>query len=192
MMNWTSSFSIWRKPNRVLLSPHHLRSPGFSQRRISPMILFGDISSLMRFRRALGVRLFSQREYHSPVLEFLVLWSYSIDGLSLQSLQVDIIICGSCLVQIRNRQKIPPWPFLAVIASWYNHSWILPCANKESTKTTSMARRFQEMDACHTWRVGNVVYNHWVILLVVHVVQTIATHLVYSKSFPSRSSGVDD
>ncbi|WZZ49846.1 hypothetical protein YC2023_049953 [Brassica napus] len=106
-------FSIWRKPNRVLLSPHHLRSPGFSQRRISPMILFGDISSLMRFRRALGVRLFSQREYHSPVLEFLVLWSYSIDGLSLQSLQslqVDIIIRGSCLVQIRNRQKLPPWP----------------------------------------------------------------------------------
>ncbi|CAN7010409.1 unnamed protein product, partial [Brassica oleracea var. botrytis] len=115
MMNWTSSFSIWRKPNRVLLSPHHLRSPGFSQRRISPMILFGDISSLMRFRRALGVRLFSQREYHSPVLEFLVLWSYSIDGLSLQSLQVDIIIFdiiirGFCLVQIRNRQKLPPWP----------------------------------------------------------------------------------
>ncbi|KAG2296684.1 hypothetical protein Bca4012_001829 [Brassica carinata] len=64
----------------------------------------------MRFRRALGVRLFSQREYHSPVLEFLVLWSYSIDGLSLHSLQVDIIIRGSCLVQIRNRQKIPPWP----------------------------------------------------------------------------------
>ncbi|KAG2272371.1 hypothetical protein Bca52824_066926 [Brassica carinata] len=59
----------------------------------------------MRFRRALGVRLFSQREYHSPVLEFLVLWSYNIDGLSLHSLQVDIIIRGSCLVQIRNRQK---------------------------------------------------------------------------------------
>lgn len=56
------------------------------------------------------MRLFSQREYHSPVLEFLVLWSYSIDGLSLHSLQVDIIIRGSCLVQIRNRQKIPPWP----------------------------------------------------------------------------------
>ncbi|KAH0884032.1 hypothetical protein HID58_060128, partial [Brassica napus] len=58
----------------------------------------------------LGVRLFSQRGYHSPVLEFLVLWSYSIDGLSLHSLQVDIIIRGSCLVQIRNRQKIPSWP----------------------------------------------------------------------------------
>ena len=110
MMNWTSSFSIWRKPNRVLLSPHHLRSPGFNQQRISPMILFGDISLLMRFRRALGVRLFSLREYHSPVLEFLVLWSYCIDGLYLHMLQVDIIIQGSCLVQIRNRQKIPPWP----------------------------------------------------------------------------------
>ncbi|KAG2288482.1 hypothetical protein Bca52824_048086 [Brassica carinata] len=52
------------------------------------MIFFGDISSVMRF----------------------LLWSYSIDGLSLHSLQVDIIIRGSCLVQIRNRQKIPSWP----------------------------------------------------------------------------------
>lgn len=109
-MNWTSSLSIWRKPNRVLLSPNHLRSPGFSHWRISIMILLRDLSSLMRFCQVFGVRLFSQREYHSPVLEFLVLWSYSIDGLSLHVWQVDIIIRGSCLVQTRNRQKKPPWP----------------------------------------------------------------------------------
>ncbi|WZZ51157.1 hypothetical protein YC2023_051264 [Brassica napus] len=106
----------------------------------------------------LGVRLFSQRGYHSPVLEFLVLWSYSIDGLSLHSLQVDIIIRGSCLVQIRNRQKIPSWP--GDFKRW-------------------MRVIHEELE---TWCIIIGLYFWW---FMSYKRGAIATHLVYSKSFPS-------
>ncbi|CAN6807358.1 unnamed protein product [Brassica oleracea] len=88
MMNWTSSFSIWRKPNRILLSPHHLRSPGFSQRRISPMIFFGVYIITYAFSSSVGCA-------------SLLPTGVSFSGVGIPS-----------LMELQYR-----WPFLALVAS---------------------------------------------------------------------------
>ena len=119
MLNWTSNFFIWGKPNRVLLPPRQLPSSWILHKRISIVALVGYISSLIRtilknwvrrvvaILRVFGLCLFS-KECTSPVWEFLV-QNYSIDGLSLHMMQVCIIFQGSRFEQTQNHQK-PPWP----------------------------------------------------------------------------------
>ncbi|KAG5401062.1 hypothetical protein IGI04_015669 [Brassica rapa subsp. trilocularis] len=107
MLIWTSSISIWKKPNCVLLASHRLRSSGSLHRQT---ILKIWLRRLKGFGRVFGVSLFSQWECYSPVLEFLFLWSDNIDGLPLYMLQDGIILQGSRLVYTRNRHKKPPWP----------------------------------------------------------------------------------
>ncbi|WZY89091.1 hypothetical protein YC2023_045826 [Brassica napus] len=127
MLIWTSSISIWKKPNCVLLASHRLRSSGSLHRQT---ILKIWLRRLKGFGRVFGVSLFSQWECYSPVLEFLFLWSDNIDGLPLYMLQDGIILQGSRLVYTRNRHKKPPWPgdfkrWMRVIHSelkiWYVH-----------------------------------------------------------------------
>nr|VDD03030.1 unnamed protein product [Brassica rapa] len=127
MLIWTSSISIWKKPNRVLLASHRLRSSGSLHWQT---ILKIWLRRSKGFGRVFGVSLFSQWECYSPVLEFLFLWSDNIDGLPLYMLQDGIILQGSPLVYTRNRHKKPPWPgdfkrWMRVIHSelkiWYVH-----------------------------------------------------------------------
>ncbi|KAG5393106.1 hypothetical protein IGI04_023069 [Brassica rapa subsp. trilocularis] len=121
MLNWTSSLSIWEKPNRVLLLSHHLRSSWLLHRRLSTRFMVIDISVIiwtilsictrrsMGLWRMMDMRLFSQVECYSPVLESLVR-HYSIDGFLLHMMHVCIFSRGSRFEHTQFLHQKAPWP----------------------------------------------------------------------------------